>query len=1023
MSPFGQNGSLNWNGARKTAAYTHKRNGDTVARDAFARKNKPDFRKRLLTLTLSVIAFASAAPAQQSQTLPGQGEILTSPRSVSANPLLIPFVADTFGFETEITIANTSADTFGSAAQGGSCTISVYGAGAPPGLIAVPGGTLAAGASTSFLLSAVAPGFQGYAIVNCTFPLARVSARVEFAAVRTAQVVSVTPSEAVQALTLPRNIPARQALLFPFVSNQDGFDTGIAIANTSLDPFGASGAAPTSGTCTLSFYGTNAPVPNTGILLPTGVLTPGTSSAFLISNVAPGFQGYMIAQCNFGAAAGFVFLASNFGAASQYAVSVTPEAIVLPRSSSPQPLLFSAVTNQPGADTGIVIANTSADPFGTTQAGGVCTLNFYGSGAPPSPAVTPNIPPGQYYAATVSEIAPGFTGYITATCPFGPARGFALVSGRSGGPNVYDYSLAPEVVQTPRSAAATTLLFSDTRAEQGFDTSITIVNTSADTFGTAATSGACTIHYFGQGSPVATQSTPSIGPGNSWSFLLSQAAPGFSGYIIASCSFPLARGTAEILTAPIPFSGSSSRQSTSLNLTCVSTSGSVPFTLAYTSAGNFLSGQSSGIATPSGTSIALATNSGALPPSGTPYTGTITVSDARVACQPSISVLPSIPQARPRDETKLRVRDGTGGGTLAPIPVTLALNGRSLVATPNVVNISVPAGEKSVLQMQASTVTPAGFTATLVPLDSFLLLSPASGMLTLPEAFSVGVDATSLAPGSYLSSIAVQCATCFDTAVAINTTVTAPAGTAPAITPNGIVPAFSTSTTVQSGEWISIYGNNLGTGTFNWKGDFPTSLGGTTVMIDGKYGYLSYVGSTQINVQVPDDSTTGIVPVVVTTPNGSATSSVTLGEFGPSFCLLGDPHNHVAGIIYRFDGSGAYGIGGNSYDIIGPTGTSLGYKTVAARAGDIIAIFGVGFGPTTPSVLAGQAFSGAARTNDSVTLLINNVGVPLQFSGLSEAGLYQFNLMVPSGLGTGDMPLMSMVGGASSQPNVVIALQ
>ena len=49
-------------------------------------------------------------------------------------------------------------------------------------------------------------------------------------------------------------------LLFQFVTNSSGFDTGIAIANTSCDPFSAPGrSGPPAGTCTLNFYGLGAP--------------------------------------------------------------------------------------------------------------------------------------------------------------------------------------------------------------------------------------------------------------------------------------------------------------------------------------------------------------------------------------------------------------------------------------------------------------------------------------------------------------------------------------------------------------------------------------------------------------------------------------------------------------------------------------------------------------------------------------------------------------------------------------------
>lgn len=200
---------------------------------------------------------------------------------------------------------------------------------------------------------------------------------------------------------------------------------------------------------------------------------------------------------------------------------------------------------------------------------------------------------------------------------------------------------------------------------------------------------------------------------------------------------------------------------------------------------------------------------------------------------------------------------------------------------------------------------------------------------------------------------------------------------------------------------------------------FPTSLGGTSVTIDGKAAFLWYVSPTQINLQVPADTNTGSVPVVVTTATGAvAKSTVILAPFAPSFSLLDS--KHVAGIIIRSDGSGAYG--GGTYDIIGPTGSSLGYPTVAAKAGDIVELFGVGFGPTDPAVPVGAVFSGAAATTNPVTLNINNVSVTPFFAGESSAGLYQLNVTIPPGLGAGDVPLQGFVGG-SQTPAVVISLQ
>ena len=67
--------------------------------------------------------------------------------------------------------------------------------------------------------------------------------------------------------------------------------------------------------------------------------------------------------------------------------------------------------------------------------------------------------------------------------------------------------------------------------------------------------------------------------------------------------------------------------------------------------------------------------------------------------------------------------------------------------------------------------------------------------------------------------------------------------------------------------------------------------------IDGKAAYLAFVSPGQINLQVPNDTASGAVPAVVTTAFGSAASTVTLAQFGPSFFLL--DAKHVAGIILQ----------------------------------------------------------------------------------------------------------------------------
>jgi hypothetical protein len=96
-------------------------------------------------------------------------------------------------------------------------------------------------------------------------------------------------------------------LLFTFLTNQAGFDTGFEIANTSTDPFGT---AAQNGTCTLNWYGTG---PAAGTATTTPSIASGSYYTNLVSSAAAGFQGYMIAVCNFQFGHGFAFVSDGYG--------------------------------------------------------------------------------------------------------------------------------------------------------------------------------------------------------------------------------------------------------------------------------------------------------------------------------------------------------------------------------------------------------------------------------------------------------------------------------------------------------------------------------------------------------------------------------------------------------------------------------------------------------------------------------------------------------------------------------------
>jgi hypothetical protein len=147
-------------------------------------------------------------------------------------------------------------------------------------------------------------------------------------------------------------------LLFPYVTDYPGFDTGIAIANTSMDPLATAGlgsASPQTGACSVTFFG-GVVNPSTGAFtdtaanlngtsgsygttaantFTTGMVGPGQTWAFSVAGIDStfgttgfqGFVGYAIAVCNFQYAHGYSFVSDyglrNFAAA--YLALVIPD--------------------------------------------------------------------------------------------------------------------------------------------------------------------------------------------------------------------------------------------------------------------------------------------------------------------------------------------------------------------------------------------------------------------------------------------------------------------------------------------------------------------------------------------------------------------------------------------------------------------------------------------------------------------------------------------------------------------------
>jgi len=114
-------------------------------------------------------------------------------------------------------------------------------------------------------------------------------------------------------------------LFFQFITNQAGFDTGIAITNSTKDTLNT---LPQVGKCTATFFPTPASqAPQFPQLSTNGLVQAGEQWTFNISSQRPGFQGYMMVGCDFQFAHGYAFI-SDFGSqklAQGYQALVLPE--------------------------------------------------------------------------------------------------------------------------------------------------------------------------------------------------------------------------------------------------------------------------------------------------------------------------------------------------------------------------------------------------------------------------------------------------------------------------------------------------------------------------------------------------------------------------------------------------------------------------------------------------------------------------------------------------------------------------
>lgn len=239
----------------------------------------------------------------------------------------------------------------------------------------------------------------------------------------------------------------------------------------------------------------------------------------------------------------------------------------------------------------------------------------------------------------------------------------------------------------------------------------------------------------------------------------------------------------------------------------------------------------------------------------------------------------------------------------------------------------------------------------------------------------------------------------------------------PTISAGGVVNNASYTSGLVPNSFVSIFGSNFSTTAKSWdtaivEGRLPTALEGVSVTIGGKPAYLQFLSPGQINVIAPDVGT-GTVSVTVTTATGGTSTAVTANanSADPAFFPWGEKYP----VATRQDFSVAVKNG------------VLGVPTTPAKPGEVIILWGTGFGPTTPAapfgvqIPAGTLFS----TSNPVTVSVGGINATVYGAAMAPgyAGLYQVAIQIPPNAPDGDLPIVATVNGAQSPTSTVITVQ
>ncbi|MBI5283232.1 MAG: hypothetical protein HY858_16225 [Candidatus Solibacter usitatus] len=247
----------------------------------------------------------------------------------------------------------------------------------------------------------------------------------------------------------------------------------------------------------------------------------------------------------------------------------------------------------------------------------------------------------------------------------------------------------------------------------------------------------------------------------------------------------------------------------------------------------------------------------------------------------------------------------------------------------------------------------------------------------------------------------------------------------PVISDDGVISsaAFGAFTTVAPGSWVEIRGANLAATSREWTpADFdgtraPTALDGARVTIGGQAAYIAYVSPELIRAQLPFGVSPGSQELVVTSAGGSsAPYRVSVNAAQPG---LHAPAAFVAGGRQY-----AAATLGDGVTFALPAGAIEGVLSRPALPGETITISGIGFGPVSPVVEAGQAAQQENALLLPVQIRFGDTTGELLYAGLAPGsiGVYQFKVVVPQVEGGEAVPISVSLDGTASAQTLHIAV-